>query len=107
MTTIVFVGGDERQARASAAIDLPSGVNLVSIQPRWTCNWNKTLAEVRRHALRADALAISTDVPTLLGRELRRFARKNGIPWVAGRARGREAILALISKAAEVQRQAA
>jgi hypothetical protein len=105
VTTIVFVGGDERQARASAAIASPSGIELISIQPRWTCNWKKTLAEVRRHASRADALAISTDVPTLLGRELRRFARRNGIPWVAGRARGRDAILALIGRAAEVRRQ--
>ena len=107
MTTIVFVGGDERQTRALAAIAPPEGILLISIQPRWTCNWNKTLAEVERHARRADALAISTDVPTLLGRELRRLARRNGIPWVAGRARGREAILALIGKAADVQHKAA
>jgi hypothetical protein len=107
MTTIVFVGGDERQTRALAAIAPPDDILLISIQPRWTCNWNKTLAEVERHARRADALAISTDVPTLLGRELRRLARRNGIPWVAGRARGREAILALVGKAADVQHQAA
>ena len=107
MTTVLFVGGDERQARAVAAIAPPGGVTLISIQPRWTCNWNKTLAQVERHARRADALAISTDVPTLLGRELRRLARRNGIPWVAGRARGREAILALIVRAADLECQAA
>jgi hypothetical protein len=107
MTTILFVGGDERQTRVVGLITPPQGVALISIQPRWTCNWNKTLAKVERQACKADALAISTDVPTLLGRELRRLARRNGIPWVAGRARGRDAILALIAKAANVQRHAA
>lgn len=102
MITIIFVGGDERQTRALAGLHLPSDLEVVSVQPCWNSNNNKTLAAVDRAADNADALAISTDVRRELGKDLRRLARKRGIPWVAGRARGCGAIRRLIDQACDL-----
>ena len=102
MTTIVFIGGDERQRRAAGGVSLPTDTEVVWIQPCWTRNWNKTAAKVRRAIDGADAIAMSHDVPTLLGREVRRLAGRNRVPWVAGRARGGGSIRALIEDACDL-----
>lgn len=103
---VIFVGGDERQARVVRKLRLAPDLEVVSIQPAWNRNWNKALGAVERAAGDADAIAISTDVPTELGKSLRRLARSRGIPWTAGRARGRTAICGLIDQARELSEAA-
>jgi hypothetical protein len=101
-TRIIFVGGDERQARTAAKLvsaRMPKGMAVRFYHPCWTRNWNKVSADVKAHLHETDAIVITTDVPTLLGRELRHLARTTGIVWLGARARGRGAIIGALQDA--------
>jgi len=99
---IIFVGGNERQAAATAALRAElarDGIDVTFVHPCWTRNWSKPLAVVRRKLASVHVLILTTDVPTLLGEELRRSARDIGIPWRSVRARGRAGIRTAINEA--------
>lgn len=99
---IIFVGGNEKQARITSALqgskDL-RGLEVTFHHPCFSCNWNKTLERVKREIPGADAIVITTDVPTLLGKKLREVARAAGIPHPSVRARGRSGIVAALREA--------
>jgi hypothetical protein len=99
---IIFVGGDERQARTSAKLvtaGMPKGMDVRFYHPCWTRNWNKVADDIKRHLNETDAIIITTDVPTLLGAELRHLARTTGLVWLGARARGKGAITVALQDA--------
>jgi hypothetical protein len=101
-TRIIFVGGDERQARTAvnlASAGMPEGMAVRFYHPCWTHNWNKVAADIKAHLHETDAMVITTDVPTHLDKELRHLARSTGIVWLGARARGRGAIAGALQDA--------
>lgn len=101
-TRIIFVGGNERQARTAANLasaGMPEGMAVRFYHPCWTRNWNKVAADIKAHLHETDAIVITTDVPTQLGKELRHLARTTGIVWLGARARGKGAITGALQDA--------
>ncbi len=102
---IIFVGGDERQARAGRSLQAQPGsladLDVEFYFPCWNPNWNKVLARIERRLDGTDIIVLSTDVPTLLGHALRDLARRRGISWWSARGRGQAAILQALRAAAK------
>jgi hypothetical protein len=94
---VLFVGGNETQARHQAALraalarrDETTGARVVLhfLHPGFNSNWDKTLETVRGYRGRIDALVLMPLVRTELGRALRRLAGEFGIPWVPCTGKG-------------------
>jgi hypothetical protein len=105
MGCIIFVGGDSRQERAVGRLihkGALAGLDVVFHHPSsWTRNWDKSLDAVKREIHGASALVVTQDVPTELGRRLRRLARENQIQWLGVVARGEASVLHALHKAAK------
>jgi hypothetical protein len=105
---VVFVGGDETQARAREPVrrslferygDL---VNVEWFAPGWSPNWTPEAEAIERRLSGADALVLMPLVRTLLGRRLRRSAGQAGIPWVACTGQGRASMERAIDRSVNV-----
>ncbi|MEK7867039.1 MAG: hypothetical protein AAB434_10185 [Planctomycetota bacterium] len=100
---VLFVGGDEMEARNDAEVrtslarDLPR-IDVDFVHPGWGGNWGRSLAALRPKVDRADCLVLSRYIRTMLGRALRATEK----PWVACTGRGRRAVEASLRRAADV-----
>lgn len=107
---VLFVGGDEAQARAASAVEreisdrLGDGVTVEWFTRGWWGHWSTLADDVERRYPEAHALVIMTFVRTLLGRRLRRSAGEAGLPWVACTGHGRASMERAIGRAVEVAR---
>lgn len=108
---MIFIGGNERQARFSRdlARELEAeGLDVTFVHPGFVRNWQKPLEAVKRMLPEVSAIVVTSDVPTLLGREVHRCASHAGIYCRKGaRARGQGGTRQLILEAAEVVRRQA
>lgn len=104
MAQIIFVGGDSHQERAVSRLVRKGALedlDVVFHHPTpWSRTWDKSYDAVKRNISSASALVITTDVPTELGRSLRRLARARGVRWFGVRARGEAGVLRALEKAA-------
>ena len=80
---VLFVGGDERQERAEAAVrrrlrERAPHVDVTFIHPGWSGNWSRHLDRVRRELPDHDALVVMRFVRTEFGKQIRRHCGK---PW--------------------------
>jgi tetratricopeptide (TPR) repeat protein len=107
--TVIFVGGQENQARYQPAIEeeLAStfGVNTITVHwfnPGWSANWKKTADQVERLYPSSDAVVVMTFVRTNLGRWLRRTSGEAGLPWIPCTGHGRQSLTLAITRAVEV-----
>jgi hypothetical protein len=105
---VVFVGGDERQARLRAPVEAALAerfgghVEVVWFFPGWSAGWADAAERAEAAYDCADVLVLMPLVRTQLGRRLRRSAGEAGLPWVACTGHGRGAILHAIEHAADV-----
>lgn len=107
---LIFIGGDERQKHITSELKpilLNDGVDVMFLHPGFVRNWNKPLAQVKRMLPEVDAIVVTTDVPTLLGKEIRRCARSASVYGITVRARGRTSMLHVLREAAEGAKGAA
>ena len=108
---VLFVGGNETQARYDASIReellaLWPGLTLRFEHTGWSSNWGREVDRLVRLANQCDAVVIMRMMRTILGRTLR---ERSESPWVACTGTGRRAMLQSIREAALVgieQRQA-
>ncbi|HEX7168207.1 MAG TPA: hypothetical protein VF230_14605 [Acidimicrobiales bacterium] len=114
--TVMFVGGNETQARYERDIErwiektYGSQVRVEWARCGWSSNWITDAERVESRLPRVDALVIMKLVRTHLGRHLRRSASAHGVPWIGCTGHGRAAVQRAIAEAAEVvfnQRRAA
>ena len=80
---ILFVGGDERQAKAEAAVreqlrERAPHIDVTFIHPGWSGNWSRHLDKVRRELPNHDALVVMRFIRTELGKQVRKNCGK---PW--------------------------
>jgi hypothetical protein len=105
---IVFVGGNEIQARYDASIDeelderYGGRVSVEWVHPGWSSNWVSYAARAEAALSSADAVVLMKLVRTNLGAEMRRVADTAGVPWIACTGRGRASILGALEKAVAV-----
>lgn len=100
---VLFVGGDERQAKAMHAVmnrlrrEAPH-IEVTFVFPGWSGNWHHTFNEVRGKIKTHDALALMRLVRTEFGRQCRRCCGAESKPWrscwVAGQKAMAESIIA-------------
>ncbi len=101
---IVFIGGNEIQARYDATIkeELRSnwpGLEVHFEHTAWSPNWGRDLDRLKGLANEADAVVLMYMMRTLLGRRLRAALKK---PWIPCTATGKGAILSSVRRAAVV-----
>lgn len=99
---VVFVGGNEVQARYDAAVKEElrktwPGVHLHIEHTAWSSNWGRELDRLIGLANAADAVVLMYLMRTMLGRGLRAALKK---PWIPCTATGKGAILASVRRAA-------
>lgn len=99
---ILFVGGNEVQARYDASIreELGKrwpGLELTFEHTGWSANWGRDVDHLVRQANHCDAIVIMRMIRTILGRTLR---EKVARPWVACTGTGRGIMLQSIREAA-------
>ncbi|MGH9152541.1 MAG: hypothetical protein ACRD03_09125 [Acidimicrobiales bacterium] len=105
---VVFVGGNETQARYADPIDAEleerhgGRVRVTWVHPGWATNWSATAHQVEALLDEADALVLMRFVRTNLGRHLRRISSSAGIPWVACTGHGKASLMASIEEAVGV-----
>lgn len=104
---ILYVGGDERQARYDREIteELAISHPKISVEfrhPGWSGNWGGTLEEVLRTAENYDGIVISRLVRTEFGRQLRKGVQ---IPWRGCGGMGKKGIITSILLAARDARK--
>ena len=110
--SVVFVGGDERQAQYDAAVVAAiaerygESVKVEFIHPGWGSNWARVAERVEASYLQADAVVLMPLVRTNFGRRIRRTSGEAGLPWVACTGHGRAAIERAICRAVDVARTA-
>jgi hypothetical protein len=101
---ILFVGGNETQARYDASIheelsDCWPGLQLSFEHTGWSSNWGREVDRLVRLANHCDAIVIMRMIRTILGRTLR---EKVQCPWVACTGTGRAMMRQSIQEAARV-----
>lgn len=95
--TVLFVGGNEVQARYEDAVreafsrDLPR-CRLVMEFTGWSSNWGRQLERMDARLREADVVVVMRFVRTSLGRAVRKLAGERGVPWVACTGHGRDSI---------------
>jgi len=105
---VLFVGGNEVQARYHAGIDASlaerfSGhVEVEWTTPGWASNWATDAERVERRYDSADAVVLMTFMRTNLGRRIRAGAGAAGLPWIACTGHGRQSLERAIERAVEV-----
>lgn len=101
---VVFVGGNETQARydervrASLVREFP-GIQVTFRHTGWSSNWGQMLPGLVKECNEADAVVLMTMMRTMLGCRLRAELRR---PWVSCAARGEMGLQRSIVKAASV-----
>ncbi len=106
---ILFVGGNEIQARWDAEIRgqvaaRAPGVGVEFIHSGWSSNWGVFVDEVERKVDGCSAIVLMRFVRTILGEKVRRLASERGKPWIACSGHGRASIERAIIEAARVAR---
>lgn len=100
---VLFVGGDERQAKAKRAVEARLKRDAPHIEvnfffPGWSGNLTRNLKNVRGMIERHDALALMPLVRTWLGRHCRKYCDAESKPWrscwVGGQRAMAESIIA-------------
>ena len=97
---VLFVGGDERQAKSENAVrqqvrDRAPHVQLKFIYPGWSGNWSHHLERVNAELKRHDALVMMRFMRTELGKQIRKRCDKPWrFCWGAGRKQMSDAIIA-------------
>lgn len=105
---IVFVGGNEIQARYDASIEMElderygGRVSVEWVHPGWSANWASQAEKAEAALISADALVLMKLVRTNLGAEMRRVADTADVPWIACTGHGRASILGALEKAVAV-----
>lgn len=104
---VLFVGGDERQAREQDAVRdelrrTHPHIEVSFVHPGWAGNWSSHLDEVRRKARSHDAAVIMRYVRTEFGRAVRRELE---IPWRSCEGAGRRTMVQSIVQAALAARR--
>ena len=100
--SILFVGGNEIQARYDASIleELAArwpGVEIHFEHTGWSSNWGREVDRLLKLANQCDAIVIMRMIRTILGRTLREKVRR---PWVACTGTGRGMMMQSIEEAA-------
>lgn len=100
---ILFVGGDERQAKAGSAVrnqlrQRAPHIDVTFIHPGWSGNWSRHLDKVRRELPNHDAVVVMRFIRTELGKQVRKRCDK---PWRSCWASGTQGMADSIVAAAE------
>ncbi|MCG5514228.1 hypothetical protein [Ectothiorhodospira shaposhnikovii] len=103
--TVLFVGGNEIQARYSDDLireitDQWPGVRVEFRHTGWSSNWGRDVNHLKRQASEADAVVLMTMMRTTLGRVLREALNDPPRPWIPCTGTGRQALLQSIRHAA-------
>ncbi|SEP93819.1 hypothetical protein SAMN05421693_11161 [Ectothiorhodospira magna] len=103
--TVLFVGGNEIQARYSDDLvreitDQWPGVQVTFRHTGWSSNWGREVSHLKRQAAEADAVVLMTMMRTTLGRVLREALNDPPRPWIPCTGTGRQALLQSIRHAA-------
>jgi len=106
---ILFVGGNETQARYDDAVrrELAERLPYVSVDFQhtgWSSNWGRQMDALAQRVGDADAVVIMRFVRTLLGATLRRTCSEKGKRWVACTGHGRDSIVRAIEEAVRTRR---
>ena len=102
---VLFVGGDERQAKAEHAVrnrlrrEAPH-IDVTFVFPGWSGNWIHALNDVRGKIKTHDALALMRLVRTEFGRQCRKCCGAESKPWRSCWVAGQRAMAASIIAAA-------
>ena len=101
---VVFVGGNETQARydeklATGLAARYPGLQVTFRHTGWTSNWGQQLPGLVKECNQADAVVIMTMIRTMLGCRLREQLQR---PWVACVARGEKGMERSILHAAHI-----
>ena len=101
---ILFVGGDERQARHDAAVidALAAKYPSITVQfehPGWGSNWAPVCDQIEAHLRDYDALVLSHLVRTNMGRRVRKMCDAE-TPWYRCTGKGPGMIMDSLVKAA-------
>ena len=106
---IVFVGGDQGQAKNDPGIETEvfqryeGLVTITWVHIDWKSNWRKDADRVVGRLERgADVLVLMPLVRTTMGEHVRREAGRLGVPWVACTGRGTGTITRALVQAVEV-----
>ena len=106
---IVFVGGDQGQAKNDPGIEAEifqryeDLVTVTWVHIDWTSNWRKDVDRVVGRLERgADVLVLMPLVRTGMGWHVRREAGRLGVPWVACTGRGTGTITRALEEAVQV-----
>lgn len=108
---VLFVGGDESQARYHAGIEAAVTARYrgtVTVEwwaPGWSSNWAPVADAVERRYPGAGALVLMTFVRTNFGRRMRATSGGAGVPWVSCTGHGRTAMDRAIDRAVAVARR--
>lgn len=109
--SIVFVGGDETQARyvpvleADLATRHAGRIMVEWVHTGWAANWQEHAARVEAGIKRADVIVLMRLMRTNLGAHLRRAASEANVPWVPCTGHGRSSILRSLEQAVAVADQ--
>jgi len=104
---VLFLGGTETQARYADDIkksihaDYPH-VELEFAHLGWSSNWGRQLSSLNGSMERADAFVLMRFMRTMCGRQLRRSAGEQGIPWIPCTGHGKDSVERAIRRAIEV-----
>jgi hypothetical protein len=108
-THIVFVGGDEGQAKRDAQINTDISnrysdlVTVEWVHTDWTAQWQPDAKRVSDALGKtADALVLMPLVRTGMGAYLRKAAGEQGVPWIACTGRGVATITRSLDEAIQV-----
>ena len=108
-THIVFVGGDEGQAKRDAQINTDISnrysdlVTVEWVHTNWTGRWQSDAKRVSDTLGKtADALVLMPLVRTGMGAYLRKAAGEHGVPWIACTGRGIATINRSVDEAVQV-----
>ena len=108
-THIVFVGGDEGQAKRDAQINTDISnrysdlVTVEWVHTNWTAQWQPDAKRVSDTlGKKADALVLMPLMRTGMGAYLRKAAGEHGVPWIACTGRGVATITRSLDEAVQV-----
>lgn len=107
--SVIFAGGDERQARNDTFIDQDVAdrygelVTVEWVHIDWSARWSRDAERICGRIKRgADVVILMPLVRTGMGQYLRRESGKLGVPWVPCTGRGRTSVNASIDDAVQV-----
>ena len=107
---VLFVGGDEGQARADENIRhrvarRDEQIELTFVRSGWDSNWNVYAERVERYLPTHDTVVIMRYIRTNLGKHIRRMCGERNIPWRFCWSRGRVGAAEAVLKAAHAVRK--